>query len=235
MRRRRLLVVLGFSVTVLSTVVSSVWVAKTEKRQQEFRAAISDLQELRAQARASMTESGAKADSASVLFALAQNPQNTANAGSHYRSYSRHAIEQAFMFKCRAIRSLETWESRSCAGSPMPGSEAAETLAEVRAAADAACAPAGRLEGGISDALGRQVDEFFSNPRGVASTYEALRGQDQKLGESWRALDRQRHRDLTACEGELEQAKSLASLLRSLGAALAIVGLMIVLARDLME
>jgi hypothetical protein len=33
----------------------------------------------------------------------------------------------------------------------------------------------------------------------------------------------------------LEQAKSLASLLRSLGAALAIVGLMIVLARDLME
>ncbi len=106
MNRRRFLIVLGFAITVVSTVVSSVLIARSERVQREQQELISQLRDARAQARSDIAESGAKADSASVLFALGQSPGIEAGARSHYLDFSGRAIEQAFVYKCQAIQAL---------------------------------------------------------------------------------------------------------------------------------
>jgi hypothetical protein len=229
MPRRRLLIVIGFAITVVSTVVSSVLIVRSERDQREQQQQISQLREARAQARSLITESSAKADSASVLFALGQSPGMEAGAKSHYLSFSGRAIEQAFGYKCQALQALRKFTTEDSPNRP-------EAEVEICAGVDAAAgapAPTGSPAPARDSKLARLIDEFLSPPKGEPTRYAELLERDEALLAAWLEADRKARAALRGKEQELATRKSEVSTLRSLGAALAILGLMIVLARDL--
>ena len=229
MNRRRFLIILGFFITVVSTVVSSVLIARSEGAQRAQQNVISQLGEARANARADITESSAKADSASILFALGQSAGIEAGARSHYLRFSGRAIEQAFEFKCRAIRALERFSSHDA--DPI-AREALVVCPDAGDAADGqATGPSASDE--RAGALARVIDDFLRPPKGEPSRYAELLEMDRALLATWRQSDEAARLALDEAERDLARKKSNVSLLRSIGAALAILGLMIVLARDL--
>lgn len=203
---RIVLVLLGFLITLGSTVLSSFFIARSNQESQELIALISRLTEARTTAQANIIESSTKADSASIMFALAQSASNPGAKG-HLLDYSREAIEDAFCFKCAALQILRT-------------EVAVTSRTEVR------------MECGDSKQL---LDGFFGIQGGDPHKYVELLKLDESYRQEWQKLDKQAQDKLVSLNNKLNRAKQHATWLRSIGTGLGLFGLMIVMLRDLVS
>lgn len=200
------LVVCGFLITVSSTVLSSYFIAESNRRGTNLTKDISSLSEARAAAQANIIESSTKVDSASVMFALAQSAANP-GAKAHLLKSSRQAIEDAFCFKHAAVQTLrERKAERTCKPTETTYIKNKELL-----------------------------DGFFRTDAGDPEKYVDLLNKDKEYRKEWQELDNKAQEELGDRAANLAKEEKGASWLRSIGTGLSLLGLMIIMVRDLVR
>lgn len=208
--KRTLLVVLGFLITLLSTLLSGVFIHQSDRERADLTEQITRIRDVRATGKARMTESVARIDSASILFALAQAPKLESGARKHMIERCKTAVKEALCFKYDAIRALH------------------ETITKTEPVTDPP-------ELNITDCEdhNQTLEDFLAIPKGKPSKYEQLIEEDKEYAEYWGDVLAWSREELDQLQKALSDEETWSSLLRSLGTALGLLGLMIVLARDL--
>ena len=148
-------------------------------------------------------ESGTKGDSASILYALYRTAPTDGIEG-HLLIYSRKAIEAALRFKCAAISVLEGALQRQSPSSTCAAKPEKELL-----------------------------DGLFNAPKGDPEMLKQLLQRDENDREKWQTLDGEIENKIRGLAKDLGDAEARASQLHSVLTGLGLLGLMIVLARDL--
>lgn len=229
-KRQVVLIVLGFLVTLSSMALSVVFIKNAETERADLLDSVGQLEEARSAARASVVESNRQIYSASVLFTLARSDQ-TANVTSHLVDFSRRATVDAFEFKCGAvdmllgaIRQQGTMEAPSPAPVPLACADFVGSGLRMEEPANGQACP---------EDHGALVAAFLEKPYGDAAIYRELACRERLLDARFNALDgvaaiavRDTQRALVGVERDM-------SLLQAIGTALALLGLMIVMVRDL--
>jgi hypothetical protein len=203
-RQNKALIILGFAVALVSLVLSSYFIAQSNDLTAQHAAAASCLEDARRSAQANVIESASKIDAASTLFALSQQMTNS-GAREHMQGTSRIAMESALCFTETAIATLDL----ALAGEPCE-------------APVVSCKDHSEL-----------LDAFFEVPVGVPEEYRKLIDLDNEYRNEWRRLD-------TLVRGEARHEATLVaaqarktSMLERLGTGLGLLGLMIVMLRDI--
>ena len=204
--KRSLLAVLGFLVTLVSTLMSGVFIHQSDGERAQLIEKITRIRDIRTTAQAGMTESVAKIDSASMLFALAQAPSLESGARTHMIETCKHAIKAALCFKYEAITALH------------------ETMTDPPELDIVDC-----------EDHDQTLDDFLAITQGKVAKYEQLLEVDSDYVEAWRSELTVSQKELAELQQSLSKEEAWSSLLRSLGTALGLPGVMIVLARDLVS
>jgi hypothetical protein len=202
--KRTLLAVLGFLVTLVSTLMSGVFIHQSDGERAQLIEKITHIRDIRATAQAGMTESVAKIDSASMLFALAQAPSLESGARTHMIETCKQAIKAALCFKYEAITALH------------------ETMTDPPELDIVDC-----------EDHDQTLEDFLAITQGKVAKYAQLLEVDSDYVEAWRSELTMSQKELAELQQALSKEEARSSLLRSLGTALGLLGVMIVLARDL--
>ena len=202
--KHTLLAVLGFLVTLVSMLLSSVFIHESEGERTQLMEKITQIRDVRAAAQTGMTESVAKIDTASLLFALAQAPSLESGARTHMIKTCKQAIKAALCFKYEAISALHG------------------TMTDPPELDIVDC-----------EDHDQTLEDFLKIPQGKVAKYEQLLEVDSDYVGAWRSEFTMSQKELAVLQQALSKEEAWSSLLRSLGTTLGLLGVMIVLARDL--
>lgn len=204
--RPRLFVMVGFLISLVSIIVGTLVVSKIDSKQGDVIKKINQLKETRMISNEFHLWSSLKIDFAHTLFASVQQlPSTLQNTQEELLKTSRSAIELAIRTDLSAIDQLS--EAKPYSSIPE--------------------------QKDLSEELKKLLDIFYSNNRGVPGAYDEFRAIREDQRAQWVDENKQLFSDLSELEEERRQLDSNADYARFIAVGFQILGLMLVLIKDL--